>query len=198
MEPFWKTKTLEQMASAEWESLCDGCGRCCLHKLRHEETNELSFTNVACRLLDLESCQCGDYPRRQRRVPDCVALTPRALQDIDWLPPSCAYRLVREGKDLAWWHPLVSGDPDTVHQAGVSIRGRAISERRAGALEDHVVQWPGKLPRTRRPGGNGTTAKETAAGPPTKIRPSTAVGTAAGTASAAREPCDPAKPQETA
>lgn len=150
MQPFWKTKSLEEMSREEWESLCDGCGRCCLHKLRHEDTNELSFTNVACRLLDLESCQCSDYARRQRRVPDCVSLTPKALSDIDWLPPSCAYRRLRDGKDLAWWHPLVSGDPDTVHQAGVSVRGRAISERRAGALEDHVTDWPGKLPRVRR------------------------------------------------
>ncbi len=162
MEPFWKTKSLEQMNAQEWESLCDGCGRCCLHKLRHEDTNELEFTNVACRLLDLQSCQCSDYARRQRRVPDCVSLTPKALADIDWLPPSCAYRRLRDGKDLAWWHPLVSGDPDTVHQAGVSVRGRAISERRAGALEDHVVDWPGKAPRvpkgiTRRPKGDDET-----------------------------------------
>jgi uncharacterized cysteine cluster protein YcgN (CxxCxxCC family) len=151
MKPFWKTKSLEQMTTQEWESLCDGCGRCCLHKLRHEETNELSFTNVACRLLDLESCQCSDYARRQRRVPDCVSLTPAALLEIDWLPPSCAYRRIRDGRDLAWWHPLVSGDPNTVHQAGVSVRGRAISERRAGALENHIEEWPGKPPRIRRP-----------------------------------------------
>jgi uncharacterized cysteine cluster protein YcgN (CxxCxxCC family) len=150
MEPFWKTKSLEEMTREEWESLCDGCGRCCLHKLRHEETNELSFTNVACRLLDLDSCRCSDYARRQKRVPDCVSLTPQALREIDWLPPSCAYRRVREGKGLAWWHPLVSGDPDTVHQAGVSVRGRAVSERRAGALEDHVVEWPGRAPRSPR------------------------------------------------
>ena len=161
MEPFWKTKSLEQMTGEEWESLCDGCGRCCLHKLRHEETEALSFTNVACRLLDLDTCQCSDYARRQRRVPDCVSLTPKALADIDWLPPSCAYRRVRDGKGLAWWHPLVSGDPDTVHQAGVSVRGRAISERRAGALEAHIVDWPGKAPRVRR-------AKDDGSGPPLK------------------------------
>ena len=150
MEPFWKTKTLEQMTREEWESLCDGCGRCCLHKLRHEETNELSFTNVACRLLDLESCRCSDYARRHRRVPDCVGLTAPLLDQIDWLPPSCAYRRLHNGRDLAWWHPLVSGDPDTVHQAGVSVRGRAVSERRAGPLEEHIHDWPGKLPRIRR------------------------------------------------
>ncbi len=123
--PFWKTKTLEQMSHDEWESLCDGCGRCCLHKLRDDDTGALSFTNVACRLLDLHSCQCSDYAHRRRKVPDCVALTPAEVRAIDWLPPSCAYRRLAEGKDLAWWHPLVSGDPDTVHEAGISVRGRA-------------------------------------------------------------------------
>ncbi|HET6606534.1 MAG TPA: YcgN family cysteine cluster protein [Rhodopila sp.] len=151
MAPFWRTKRLEEMTQEEWESLCDRCGRCCLHKLRDEATNELAFTNVSCRLLDLDSCQCSDYARRRRRVPDCVSLTPETLKDIDWLPPSCAYRRLRDGKDLLWWHPLVSGDPDTVHQAGISVRGRAVSERRAGALEDHVVEWPGAMPRTKRP-----------------------------------------------
>jgi uncharacterized cysteine cluster protein YcgN (CxxCxxCC family) len=154
---FWKTKSLAQMDEAEWESLCDGCGRCCLHKLRHEEESDgksvgdLSFTNVACRLLDLHSCQCSDYPNRQAKVPDCVSLTPQALRDIDWLPPSCAYRRLAEGRDLAWWHPLVSGSAQTVHTAGISVRGRAISERRAGPLEHHIVDWPGQMPRPRRP-----------------------------------------------
>jgi uncharacterized cysteine cluster protein YcgN (CxxCxxCC family) len=159
MEPFWKTKSLEQMTTDEWESLCDGCGRCCLHKLRYEETNEISFTNVACRLLDLDSCRCSDYPRRQRRVPDCVSLSPAALHEIDWLPPSCAYRRISGGLGLEWWHHLVSGDPDTVHQAGVSVRGRVISERRAGALEAHVVDWPGEQPETPRPDTNAPSPK---------------------------------------
>ncbi len=149
--PFWQTKTLEAMSPAEWESLCDGFGRCCLHKLRFEETNDLGFTNVACRLLDLESCQCSRYETRRRYVPDCVSLTPAEVRSIDWLPPSCAYRLLAEGKPLAWWHPLVSGNPDTVHQAGVSVRGRAVGERNAGPLEHHLVDWPGKMPRTRKP-----------------------------------------------
>ncbi len=149
--PFWKAKRLEEMSAAEWELLCDGCGRCCLHKLRHDDSGELSFTNVACRLLDLHSCRCGDYAARRRLVPDCVQLSARTLKDIDWLPPTCAYRRLAEGRDLAWWHPLVSGDPESVHRAGVSVRGRAISETRAGALEDHVVDWPGRTPRTRRP-----------------------------------------------
>ncbi len=139
------------MTTAEWESLCDGCGRCCLHKLRHEEDDSLSFTNVACRLLDLQTCRCTDYAQRRRRVPDCVRLTQAEVAAIDWLPPSCAYRRLEEGRDLAWWHPLVSGDPETVHQAGISVRDRAVSERTAGPLEHHIVSWPGRAPRARKP-----------------------------------------------
>jgi uncharacterized cysteine cluster protein YcgN (CxxCxxCC family) len=150
--PFWKTKTLEQMSPEEWESLCDGCGRCCLHKLRDTGTEALSYTNVACHLLDLKRCQCRDYAHRSKRVPDCVRLTPATVREVDWLPPSCAYRRVAEGKGLAWWHPLVSGDPETVHRAGISVRGRAIPERQAGMLEHHIVDWPGRMPRPRRPG----------------------------------------------
>ena len=108
------------------------------------------WTEVACRLLELGSCRCGDYPARQDHVPDCVQLTPAALADIDWLPPSCGYRRVAEGRGLAWWHPLVSGDPNTVHEAGVSVRGRAVSEREAGALEDHLVDWPGRAAARRK------------------------------------------------
>jgi uncharacterized cysteine cluster protein YcgN (CxxCxxCC family) len=146
-DPFWTTKTLWQMTAAEWESLCDGCGRCCLHKLRYDDSEALSYTNVACRLLDLDSCRCGNYARRRRYVPDCVQLTPESMAEIDWLPPTCAYRRVAEGKGLAWWHPLVSGDPETVHAAGVSVRGRAVSEKRAGPLDHHVVDWPARTPR---------------------------------------------------
>ena len=149
--PFWKTKTLSQMTHDEWESLCDGCGRCCLHKLRFEETNDLAYTNVACRLLNLGTARCGDYANRRRRVPDCVSLTQESVNEIDWLPPSCAYRRLSEGKELAWWHPLVSGDPETVHSSGVSVIGRAIDERRAGPLEHHIVDWPGKMPKAKQP-----------------------------------------------
>ncbi|MGG5811953.1 YcgN family cysteine cluster protein [Falsiroseomonas sp. CW058] len=150
-EPFWTRKTLGEMTRAEWESLCDGCGRCCLHKLRDEATEELGWTNVACRLLDTHSCRCSDYANRRARVPDCVKLTPAKVAAIDWLPPTCAYRLLAEGQGLPWWHPLVSGTAETVHEAGISVRGKAVAEREAGALEDHLVTWPGRIPRAARP-----------------------------------------------
>ena len=148
--PFWKRKTLAQMSRAEWESLCDGCGRCCLHKLRDEDTDELHWTEVGCSLLDTRTGLCRDYANRKARVPDCVKLTPARLARIDWLPPTCAYRLVRDGQDLPGWHPLVSGDPATVRAAGVSVAGRVVSERDAGALEDHVADWPGRWPVAAR------------------------------------------------
>ncbi len=150
-EPFWKSKRLQDMDSQEWESLCDGCGRCCLHKLRDEGTGDLSFTNISCRLLDLKTCRCRHYETRQVYVPDCVSLTPGNVDEIDWLPPSCAYRRLAEGKGLAWWHPLVSGDANTVHTAGISVVGRAVDERRAGPFEHHIVDWPERVPRVRRP-----------------------------------------------
>ena len=108
---------------SEWESLCDGCGRCCLNKLIDEDTNRTVFTDVGCRLLDGDTCRCTDYAHRQAKVKDCVRLTPRNVRRLTWLPPTCGYRLVAEGRDLYWWHPLVSGDPDTVHEAGISVRG---------------------------------------------------------------------------
>ena len=140
--PFWKTKSLDEMSAEEWESLCDGCGRCCLHKLEDEETGEVVYTEVACRLLDLESCRCGDYADRQRLVHDCVILTPDEVGRLAWMPPTCAYRRIDEGRDLASWHRLVSGDMESVHRAGVSVRGRSVAERDAGDLEDHIVDWP--------------------------------------------------------
>ena len=123
-QPFWKTKPLEAMTDGEWESLCDGCGKCCLSKLEDEDTAEIYWTTVACRLLDCSSCGCSDYENRKARVPDCVRLTPASVRTIDWLPRTCAYRLVAEGADLRWWHHLVSGSRATVHEAGISIRGR--------------------------------------------------------------------------
>ncbi|PRD45230.1 YcgN family cysteine cluster protein [Phyllobacterium phragmitis] len=122
--PFWQTKTLEELSRKEWESLCDGCGRCCLHKLQDEDTDEIYLTSVACTLLDADTCQCSDYPDRRKKVPDCVFLTPEIVHESAWLPKTCGYRLVAEGQDLYWWHPLVSGDPNTVHEAGISVRGK--------------------------------------------------------------------------
>ncbi|MDE2319481.1 MAG: YcgN family cysteine cluster protein [Rhodospirillales bacterium] len=147
---FWRTKTLAQMSRAEWESLCDGCGRCCLHKLRDDDTGEIEFTNVACRLLDISTARCQNYANRKSLVPDCVKLTPKRLEKIDWLPPSCAYRLVHEGKELPPWHPLRSGSTESVAQAGASVAGRCIDERHAGPLEHHVTDWPGKMPGRRQ------------------------------------------------
>ncbi len=140
--PFWKSKSLGEMTRHEWESLCDGCGRCCLLKLENVDSGHIDFTNVACRLLDLGTCRCTRYSERKRFVPDCVVLTPGNIEQISWMPATCAYRLIAEGRELYWWHPLVSGSTETVHSAGVSVRGRAISEKRAGDLEDHIVEWP--------------------------------------------------------
>jgi len=137
--PFWRRKTLSQMSLREWESLCDGCGKCCVHKLEWEGTTEVVQTNVCCQMLDTHSCQCKDYPNRKAVVPDCIQLTPGVVAEMDWLPATCAYRLVLQGKDLYWWHPLVSGDPETVHEAGVSARDRVISELEVKDHRDHVL-----------------------------------------------------------
>ncbi|WP_142850540.1 YcgN family cysteine cluster protein [Telmatospirillum sp. J64-1] len=139
---FWEGKSLHDLTEAEWESLCDGCGKCCLHKLEDQDTGEVHYTNIACRLLDTGSCRCSNYPGRKRLVPDCVKLTPDDIKTLTWLPSTCAYKLVDEGKPLPWWHPLESGDPNTVHAAGISVRGRCVPEKRAGDYEDHIVTWP--------------------------------------------------------
>lgn len=126
--PFWTAKTLAEMTQAEWESLCDGCGRCCLVKLEDDDTGEIHFTDVACKLFDGESCRCKDYKNRAREVPDCVKLDASNVGTLNWLPSTCAYRLLDEGKPLAWWHPLISGTRDSVVQAGISMAGKTISE----------------------------------------------------------------------
>lgn len=142
--PFWKTKTLDMMSGAEWESLCDGCGLCCLNKLEDWDTGEIAWTSIRCTLLDGDTCRCRDYPNRQATVPDCIQLTPQQVRDLPWLPPTCGYRLVRDGEDLYWWHPLVSGDPETVHAAGISARGRTVSEDDVDIddFEDYLADWP--------------------------------------------------------
>ncbi len=126
--PFWEVKPLAEMSTAEWESLCDGCGLCCLVRFEDEATGEITPTRVACRLFDSHGCRCRDYSRRRAQVPDCIKLTPRNLSALPWMPKSCAYRRLNEGRGLAPWHPLVSGDPESVHAAGVSIRDQTISE----------------------------------------------------------------------
>jgi uncharacterized protein len=140
-EPFWRRKRLDEMTQAEWESLCDGCARCCLHKLQDVDTGEIFYTNVACRLLDFQSCQCTNYKARTELIHTCVQLTPELAGSLKWLPPTCAYRRLAEGKDLEWWHPLVSGDKNIIHELGISIRGYAISEDEIDMdhLEDYVT-----------------------------------------------------------
>ena len=137
---WWTGRTLASLNRGEWEALCDGCGRCCLHKLEDEETGEVFATNVACRLLDRRQGRCTDYAKRKAHVPDCVQLTPAKVGNLEWLPPTCAYRLVDEGKPLPAWHHLVSGDREAVQREGHGTRGWTLSETDAGELEDHIIE----------------------------------------------------------
>lgn len=151
--PFWRTTTLDAMTREQWESLCDGCGRCCLVKLEDEDSGRILATDVGCRLFDAGACRCRDYENRSATVPDCVTLTPNAVRTLRWLPPTCAYRLVAEGRDLLWWHPLVSGDPETVVAAGVSVKGRVFAgedEVAEDDLPERIVNWPLRWPRGAR------------------------------------------------
>jgi len=156
-QPFWRTKRLIEMTEAEWESLCDGCGRCCLVKLEDEDTGEIASTDIACRLFDEATCRCTDYPNRSDKVPDCVRLTPDVVPTLGWLPVTCAYRLVASGQDLPWWHPLVSGTPATVVAAKVSVLGRTAGLEDDFTLDEtvaHIVDWPNRWPRgARKKGG---------------------------------------------
>jgi hypothetical protein len=141
MKPFWETTALVDMNAEQWESLCDGCAKCCMQKLEDVETREIVYTNVVCHLLDRESCQCTDYAQRSHRVPTCVTLSMKDLQDPYWLPSTCAYRLLAEGKPLPSWHPLVSGSADSVLLAGHSVHGKVICESEADDLEHHLIDW---------------------------------------------------------
>ena len=139
-ERFWE-RPLAELTREEWEALCDGCGRCCLHKVEYEDTGEIEHTNVACRLLDCSTASCTDYKHRKTYVPDCLRLTLKIVHDVPWLPTTCAYRRRAEGRDLPRWHYLISGNRDAVIAAGISVAGRVVSENEAGPLEHHVVDW---------------------------------------------------------
>ncbi len=140
---FWRRRALTELSEEEWESLCDGCGKCCLHKLEDEDTDEVYYTCVACRYLDSEAGGCKDYANRLTNVPECIDLKPQDVADFHWLPKTCAYRLVAEGKPLQAWHPLISGDPESVHRAGISVRGRVYAEHQVDEddLEEYIVHW---------------------------------------------------------
>jgi len=141
--PFWQRKRLSEMTPKEWESLCDGCGKCCLNKLEDEDTGEVYHTDLVCRYMDKDSCQCTVYPDRLSKVPGCTVLTPDTVKDYYWLPYTCGYRTLAEGRPLADWHPLCSGNPDSVHEAGVSIRHKVIHEDQVAEedWEEHIIHW---------------------------------------------------------
>ncbi len=142
---FWERKTLTEMSEREWEALCDGCGKCCLNKLEDEDTGEVALTRIACRLLDDNTCRCAHYENRHAFVPDCVVLRPDNLDThAYWMPDTCAYRLLWQGQPLPDWHPLLSGTPQSVHDAGVSVRGITLSEFDIpqDEWEDHIIEEP--------------------------------------------------------
>ena len=142
---FWETTPLDRMTRPEWEALCDGCGKCCMNKLEDEDTQDVAMTRIACRLFDDISCHCAQYPIRHQFVPECIVLKPQNLdQNMYWMPETCAYKLLRQGKKLYDWHPLISGTPDTVHDAGVSMRQRTIPEFEVHEddWEDHIIEEP--------------------------------------------------------
>ena len=141
-QPFWQQKTLDEMTDAEWESLCDGCGQCCLHKLMDEDTDEIYFTNVACKQLNIKTCQCRNYERRFEYEPDCIKLTRDNLPTFEWLPMTCAYRLLAEGKGLPEWHPLLTGSKAAMHGERISVRHIAVKESEVRDWQDHILNKP--------------------------------------------------------
>jgi uncharacterized cysteine cluster protein YcgN (CxxCxxCC family) len=138
---FWETKKLAEMTPKEWESICDGCAKCCLNKLEDEQSGEIFFTSVVCELIDLESCRCTQYQKRTVLVPECIDLTQHDFSEYTWLPDTCAYKRLNDGKTLPSWHPLITGNPDSVFNVGASIRSFAIKESQADDLENHIIEW---------------------------------------------------------
>tara|TARA_B100001142_G_scaffold62758_1_gene62008 strand:+ start:4117 stop:4575 length:459 start_codon:yes stop_codon:yes gene_type:complete len=138
---FWETKSLNQMTKVEWESLCDGCGKCCLHKLEDIDTGEISVSNVSCSFLDQTSCKCKDYKNRNENVPDCIQLDLKNLKKLDWLPSTCAYRLIDEGESLHDWHHLISGSSETIHERGMSVRDCSVNESSLKNVEEYILEW---------------------------------------------------------
>ena len=144
-EGYWRDTPLDKMSDKEWEALCDGCGKCCLNKLEDEDTGEVALTRIACRLLDDQTCACAQYPIRHNFVPECIQLTAETIQQhLYWLPQTCAYRLIHEGRELQHWHPLVSGDPESVHAAGISVRGLTVPEFEVHEddWDEHIIEEP--------------------------------------------------------
>lgn len=143
VDRYWETKKLAEMTQEEWEALCDGCGKCCLHKLQDEDDDFVYYTSVACRMLDCHTCRCKDYPNRTQHVPDCVQLSKDNVETLGWMPSTCAYRLLAEGKELPTWHPLLTGNRESTFMAGMSVRGMAIPEEEAHPdLTRYIVKWP--------------------------------------------------------
>jgi len=163
-QPFWQTKSLAEMTAGEWESLCDGCGLCCLIRFEDEDTGVVTPTRVSCRLFDGQACRCMDYEHRRNFVPDCIKLTPGNVATLPWMPKSCAYRRIAEGRDLANWHPLVSGDPESVHKAGVSIRGETINEETLADPDDALDFMAPYLMTERGTGGLARRARASNSG----------------------------------
>ena len=138
---FWKYKTFKQMTDHEWESLCDGCGKCCLHKLEDIDTGEISISNVSCMYLDQNTCACTDYKNRQKNVSDCIKLSPETIEELSWLPETCSYRLVFNNDDLPVWHHLITGDKNTIHEEGMSVKNYSVNEKDIKDVNEYILDW---------------------------------------------------------